>query len=196
MERQLSNPRSESFGSQLRFAYHNFDNLQNLIRFADTKAGALTGFMFLLVGLGLEFLGKGFDKIQFALCLSAPVVLSAVFCITWVTFAITGSVAIFLLLVRGVLPRHALHYSAPAKASDLMYWEHVLLHDKSEGYHRALFGLTEAAELKNVSDQVYELAHIVRDKMENLKRARNWLFVATSAWALGVVAAILLLKGM
>lgn len=197
MERHPSGPEnSDGLGPPIRFAYHNFDNLQALIRFADTKAGALTGFIFLLFGLGSEFLGKGFDKIQLALCLSFPVALSALFCLAWATFVFTSSIATFLLLVRGVLPRRAVHYPEARKAKDLMYWEHVLLHDRNAGYHEALHEMTEETELRNVSDQIYELAHITRDKMRNLKRARNWLFVATGSWGIGVLVTIFLVRGI
>jgi hypothetical protein len=93
--------------SPLRFARHNFENLQFLIRFADAKAGALTGFVFILVGTGSGLFLKGVEKFHFFGSYWREVI-GFLFCVSWAAFLI---IVVLKLLFLVVLPRSAKHYS-------------------------------------------------------------------------------------
>ena len=179
-------PAKPAYESSVRFARHNFDNLQGLIRFADTKAGSILVVLIFLFGTAVTTVREtiSFTRThQIALLTMLPVWSS------WALFALVG-LAVMILVGRVVLPKAARHYRKPDKSSDLMYWKHILLHDSNVSYCAALECLDERLELRNLADQTYELAHIVDAKMQLLDVAQRVTFILALAWLSGLLLSI------
>ncbi|MBI3934445.1 MAG: hypothetical protein HY316_07105 [Acidobacteria bacterium] len=177
------------FETSIRFARHNFDNLQALARFGDAKAGAIFAIVIFLVGTTATTLR---DAASHMSAQELPRIVRLGFWGSWGLFAVT---AIILArdLYRVVLPRVASHYLQPDKNRDLMYWKHILLHDSNESYFQTLRTIDETGELRNISDQVYELAHIVNAKMNYLNRAQEALKICVAFWIAGIIWAMTIL---
>jgi hypothetical protein len=174
----------------IRFSRHNFENLQSLIRFADAKAGALAGFVFILVGTGSSLFLKAVEKFHFSgSCWRA--VLGFLFCISWAAFLVIAIVVVLKLLLQVVLPRSAKHYSSVDHRTHLMYWEHIALRPDNAAYAQDVAKLDPATELRNLTDQVYELAKIVQAKMQAINSVRISLFWMTLSWLVGTLSAVI-----
>lgn len=175
-----------------RFSRHNFENLQSLVRFADAKAGALAGLVFVLIATGSSLFQKALDKVHFSLpCWRAA--LGFLFWTSWAAFAVIAILFVLKRLLSVVLPRPAKHYSGVDHSAHLMYWEHVALRPDSKAYYDDVAKLDAAAELRNLTDQVYELAGIVQAKMQTIKSVRGPLIWMTLSWSVGTLSAILVI---
>ncbi|HKZ53158.1 MAG TPA: hypothetical protein VJ085_07760 [Candidatus Acidoferrales bacterium] len=174
----------------IRFARHNFDNLQSLARFGDTKAGSLVVIVIFLFGAGVGTVREA--VIHMALH-QVSATLMAAFWVSWAVFAIAGIVITLIIIYEVVLVRGASHYSTVEIRRDLMYSEHVMLHPTNESYYQALTAMDPELELRNVSDQVYEIAHIVNAKMRGLREAQNGMKVCLLSWFIGIVFALIIL---
>lgn len=182
----------EALLSPVRFARHALDNLQSVIRFQDTKAGALTALVLLIGGVGYEHFQQGLGSLTFA---PSPLLYwleDLVFSVAWAVFWLAAVATLVRLLFLVVLPRSATHYAQPTKTRDLLFWGHILLHDSNESYYAAVQNVDEKVELRNVTDQVYELAHIVDAKVKALQEMRTYLIVVVISWLVGTGAAVLI----
>lgn len=177
--------------ASIRFARHALDNLQSVIRFADTKAGALTALIFLIGGIGYNLFDNGLDKLSL-LPLSWKQWPDYLFFAAWTVFWISAAATVLRVLFLVVLPRTASHYRNPTETHDLLYWEHILLHQTNMSYFNAIDNMEEAVELRNLTDQVYELAHITQAKMKALQEMRQYLVAVIASWLVGIAAATLL----
>ena len=176
----------------IRFARHNFENLQSLIRFADAKAGALAGFVFILVGTGSSLFLKAVEKFHFSgSCWRS--VLGFFFCFSWAAFLVIAIVVVLKLLLRVVLPRSAKHYSSVDHSHHLMYWEHIILRPDNDVYAQEVAKLDPSIELRNLTDQVFELARIVQAKMQAITGVRILLLWMTLSWLGGTLTAFIVI---
>lgn len=151
---------------QLSFAWRNFEDQQAIIRAADLKAGYLVTFL-LFFGASTIPLGKEvFPKVH-----AAPTVQGAVSILYLATYiALAVGFAWSLYLISHVLmPRIARHHKAPVRGSELLYYEHVSRHKDSDQYFNAVASSTPDQLLRNVTDQVYELAQICKSKIDSLR---------------------------
>lgn len=168
-------PRSRTVDDQVQFARHNLDNHQALIRFADTKAAA---FLTLLVFLGATALPIAKDaapKLRLIACggaftSSLYLVSSALFLIGF-GWTLTP---VYLVMT----PRGARHHQSARRGHELLFFDHVLLHPNHEDYFAAVSGAAPELLLRNLTDQVYELAAICHDKMGYLNKARLPVFLS------------------
>jgi Pycsar effector protein len=179
----------------IRFARHNFENLQSLIRFADAKAGALAGYVFVLVGTGGNLFIKALDRFHLSGSFWRGV-LDTIFCIGWTAFLAIAAVVVLRRLLGVVLPRSAEHYDKVDHSRNIMYWEHIALRANNEAYAQDVARCDNATELRNLSDQVYELAKIVGAKMKAVDSVRSPVIWMTLSWVVGIsTAALVILVG-
>ncbi len=184
------NGAKDDLDTQIQFVRHNFDNQQALIRFADAKAGAL---ITILIFLGASATPVAKDAAR-QLGWSTPTqeVLTAVFVISSLAF-LAAFLGMLVRVLRLIAPHRTQHTEAVA-GQTLMYYEHVLLHRDNGAYYDAVRAAEKQLILRNTSDQVYELATILRGKMEQLTKARMLVAIAFVAWVVVVAASFLLLR--
>lgn len=176
---------------QIQFARHNFDNLQNLIRFSDTKAAALTTLVIFLGATLIPVAKDVLPLLHWATCISAT--LSVFFIAASLSFIC--ALGVMLTYVQAIIkPRGATHYSDAKVGRELMWQDHVIQHGTNSAYLSALQEASEEILLRNTSDQVFELSHISKQKMDAFHRARRVFWLVFASWALSVVFGILLLR--
>jgi hypothetical protein len=170
---------STELGDQSSFARHNFDNHQAIIRSADAKAGVLlTVLLFVIastIPLGRDVLPK-LRWISGTAWMSSTVFIASYFALCcgffWSLYLIAGVVS----------PRGARYYPSPKVGHDLLFYGHVLMHKDSAHYFDAVSKAPPELILRNLTDQVFELASIAQDKMAHLKRAQVPIRLALCAW--------------
>ena len=179
-EQDLS--RSGRDGS-LSFVQHNFDNHQALIRAADTKAGFLVT---ILLFLGASTIPLGKEVVpKLHLTYGVAGLLSCLYIVSY--FALTlGFLWALNELYFVVAPRGASHYAAPRPGHDLVFYEHVLLHRDHNHYFASISEASPDLLLRNLTDQVFELAHICREKMTGLKKTKSPIRLAICAWLINI----------
>jgi hypothetical protein len=174
----------------IQFARHNFDNHQALIRSSDTKAGVTVTVMVFLAASALQISKEAVGKLHTQPCLaglsSALFILATtglVVCVLWSFFAVH----------RVLRPRGA-RYTVPQKGRDLLWQEHVLLHENNEVYFSAVRALSPELILRNLTDQVFELAHISSEKMRALTNGRRVIWLGFGSWVLLIVSGLVLVR--
>jgi len=174
----------------IQFARHNFDNHQALIRSSDTKAGVMVTIAVFLAASAMQVSKDAVSKLAWSPC--SHLLSSLAF--------VVGSLGLFVsvlwalvTVLRVLKPRGARHTKAE-KGKDLLWQDHVLLHGSNAEYYTAVSSASDELILKNLTDQIFELAHISKEKMDALQSARwvNWL--AFWSWIANVVAGLILLR--
>jgi len=190
----LSNATNSGFldlDRQTQFARHNLDNLQALIRFSDTKAGVLIALLVFLAGTGIQAAKEAIPWVRWTTCAGA--VLTAIFVLGCACFL--AAFVWSLVAVQAVIrPRGAAHYRSAQTGRDLMWQDHVIAHGSNEAYFEALRGANAELILRNVSDQVFELSHISKAKMEAFNASRPAVWLGFFAWATILVSSLLLVR--
>jgi hypothetical protein len=73
-----------------------------------------------------------------------------------------------------------------------MWQEHVLLHENNEEYFSAVRSAPPELILRNLTDQVYELAHISKEKMHALA-GNLWIaWLGFGSWVIVVGSGLML----
>jgi hypothetical protein len=170
---------------QINFAWRNFEDQQGIIRAADLKAGYLVTF---LLFFGASTIPLGEDVIpKLHWLIGWKGIITVIYLVTY-----TGQMLAFvrsLYLISQVLtPRvtpHKVH-----KGSDLLYYEHVLHHQSSDQYYETLSQASSQRILRNITDQVFQLSHICKSKIDCLRefaRSFKWtLFLWLTSTAIGL----------
>ena len=173
----------------IQFSRHNFDNLQTLIRSSDTKAGVTLTIMVFLGASGLQISKDVVGKLHFQPWYLA--VISVLFVVA--AIGLLASIAWSFVMVARVLGPHGpSHYPSPQKGSDLMWQDHVLLYKDNEEYFYAIRDATSDVILRNLTDQIFELAHISSMKMRALRQNRIVAWLGFSSWILVIVSGLFL----
>jgi hypothetical protein len=180
----------KSCAEQIVFARHIFDNYQALIRSLDAKAGAL-----LAVGV---FLGAS----------SFPVFKDAVTHLTMKTGiykVISGALiasgglfcVVFIILLHClsvvVRPRGARFYKQKESLNHLIWQEHTAKHGDNVSYYQAVYQANSPVILRNLTDQIFELTQISREKMGAINSAFKVLYWLGMFWVLSVITGFILL---
>jgi hypothetical protein len=169
---------------RITFARHNFENHQALIRAADTKAGVL---ITLLLFLGASTIPLGRDVIpRLRWIVGGGALVSSGYLLSYAVLVV-GFVSALIEVYNVVSPRGATNYAAPKAGHDLIFYEHVLLHRDNSEYFNAVYSASADLILRNLTDQVFQLAHICREKMDVLLRARRPVVLAFSAWVFNTI---------
>jgi protein-S-isoprenylcysteine O-methyltransferase Ste14 len=165
---------------QIQFARHNFDNHQNLIRFADTKAAAFVTLLVFLGASGIPIAKEAVPKLRFVICGGA--VSSSLYLLSCLLFLVGffWTLALVYLVIR---PRGATYYGSPERGHELLFFGHVMLHANHEDYFAAVSAASPELLLRNLTDQVFELAKICQEKMQYLNSARHPMLLAFCSWA-------------
>jgi hypothetical protein len=161
---------------QLNFAWRNFEDQQAIIRAADLKAGYLVTFL-LFFGASTIPLGEEvFPKLRWTTDLHGAIcfLYIAAYCAL-----APGFIWSLYLISHIIMPRVARHHKTPREGSELLYYEHVIRHKDSEQYFAAVSSASPERLLRNVTDQVFELAQICKSKMDYLRQ-----FSITFKWTL------------
>jgi hypothetical protein len=173
----------------IQFARHNFDNHQALIRSSDTKAGVTVTIMVFLAASALQIGKDSVIKLHLQPC---RVALASILFLLAAAGLLAAVLWSFVVVFNVLRPRGA-RYTAPRKGHDLMWQEHVLLHENNEAYFSAVSSATPELILRNLTDQIYELAHISKEKMQALAKNRavawlgfvSWIVLISSGLVLG-----------
>jgi hypothetical protein len=171
----------------IQFARHNFDNLQALIRASDTKAAVMVTIMVFLTASALQISKDAVAHLHHP-CLTATgsglFILAAVGLLVAVLWS-------FLAVHRVLRPRGA-RFTAAQKGQDLMWQEHVLLHENNEVYFSAVQAATPGLILRNLTNQVFELAHISKEKMRALENSRRAIWLGFWSWVILIASGLIL----
>ena len=97
----------------------------------------------------------------------------------------------FVIVLTVLRPRGA-RYTIPEKGRNLMWQEHVLLHESNGVYFSAVQAAAPELVLHNITDQIYELSHISREKMRALMKSRYSVAIGFCSWALLIGSGFLL----
>jgi hypothetical protein len=164
---------------QIQFARHNFDNHQALIRFADTKAAAALTLVVFLCGITIPVARDAVPKIRWPV--GGGGISSCLYLLSYL--ALFGTLGVTLLLIdRVIRPRQASHYSQKEKEHGILYYEHVLAHETNKKFYDSVQNATPEQILRNICDQVFELASIFKRKMDALQKLRGIVLFSLLSW--------------
>lgn len=176
---------------QIQFARHHFDNLQSLIKFTDTKAGVL---ITIVVFLGATLIPVAKETGP-ALHAKSHIALFVGTAFTAGCIAFVTTLVWVLSYIQQVLkPRGAQHYRDPHSGQCLMWQDHVISHKTNSAYFSAVHAASDQILLRNITDQIFELSHISKQKMDAFHQARKAVWAAFYAWAVTIIFGILALR--
>lgn len=163
---------------RLHFAWKNFEDQQAIIRAADLKAGYLVTFLLFFgastIPLGREVLPKlRWDAVGG--------LASGIYAASYV-LSVIGFVWSMYLISHVMTPRVTKHAKEPRPGSDLLYFGHVTKFESSDKYFEAVAKAEPDQILRNVTDQIFELAQIAKVKMENLRAFSKSFKLTLVAW--------------
>jgi len=179
-----------TFDQQIQFARHNFENEQALIRFADTKAAAIITIVIFLAASGLQIAKEATHNLIFETPIGLAV--SSIFVCSGVTFLL----AFLWCLVRvetALKPRGG-DLRKPQTGRDILWQDHVLNHATDDEYFAAVKKADSELLLRNLTDQIYELSHISREKMAAIQQSRRASLWAAASWIVNMITALILLR--
>lgn len=164
---------------KIDYALESFKNIQDLIKFADQKAGAV------LVVTGLIF--TGYVQYLERLTLSHNENLSSLEVVTFGASTMTLLslfVVIFYTIFEVLKPRTAKYYNE--EESSIFYYEHIFKKGKVEVL--AKYDVTDEHQmLKDLVDQQHEIAGILTQKNNALSTAFIWLFISLVSVTLFII---------
>jgi len=169
----------EFMTERVEYAWKNFEDQQAIIRAADLKAGYLVTFL-LFFGASTIPLGKEvLPKLRWGS--AGEIAASGLYAVSYLIFAV-GFVWALYLISHVLTPRIARHHAKPADGRELLYYEHVVRHESSAAYYEAMARVSPEEMLRNVTDQVYELAMICKAKVDSLRAFSQAFKITLVAW--------------
>ncbi len=165
---------------RLHFAWKNFEDQQAIIRAADLKAGYLVTFL-LFFGASTIPLGREvFPKLRWDALHGAA---SGIYAVSYI-LSVIGFVWSMYLISHVMTPRVSKHHKEPRPGADILYFGHVTRFETSDKYYEAVVKAEPEQILRNVTDQIFELAQIARVKMDNLRAFSKSFKLTLVAWFL------------
>lgn len=181
----MSEAERELMAERVRFAWKNFEDQQAIIRAADLKAGYLVTFL-LFFGASTIPLGKEvLPDLRWARL--GEDLASGVYVLSYLVFAV-GFVWALYLISHVLTPRIARHHAKPKDGTELLYYEHVVRFASSAEYYEAMARVNPEEMLRNVTDQVYELAMICKTKVDSLRAFSQAFKITVVAWFVSTAA--------
>ena len=163
---------------RLHFAWKNFEDQQAIIRAADLKAGYLVTFLLFFgastIPLGREVLPKLRWDASGGLA-------SGIYAVSYL-LSVVGFVWSMYLISHVMTPRVAKHQKEIKPGADLLYFGHVTRFESSEKYYEAVSRAEPELLLRNVTDQIFELAQIAKVKVDNLRAFSKSFKLTLVAW--------------
>jgi len=164
--------------ARLHFAWKNFEDQQAIIRAADLKAGYLVTFL-LFFGASTIPLGREvFPKLRWD---GVGGLASGVYAASY-GLSVMGFVWSMYLISHVMTPRVAKHQKEIKSGADLLYFGHVARFESSEKYFEAVSHADPELILRNITDQIFELAQIAKLKMDNLRAFSKSFKLTLVAW--------------
>lgn len=154
---------------RLTFALENLKNIQEMIRFADTKAGAILVVYGFIISLYVE-IGK-----SLSLCFkNISIFSSTAFIFGFAAGAIIlhQVISIILNIVR---PRLATDYNSEDRC--LYYFDHIARCTKVD-IVESIQNIDEKSMVNDIATQIHENAKILNHKLKAVKSATNRLIVS------------------
>jgi hypothetical protein len=174
----------KSLDTSIAFARHAFDNYQTLIRFSDTKAGLMVTVMVFLAASALQISKDAIGKLHIASC----VILMTSIVFVAASFGLLISVVLILITLHRVIrPRGARYYGSPQKGRDLLWQDHIMQYGTNAEYFSAVREASPELILQNLTDQVFELAHISKEKMDALTSSRWIIWLGFWSWVVCIL---------
>jgi hypothetical protein len=170
----------------LQFARHNFDNHQALIRASDTKAAVMVTVMVFLAASALQVCKDVVGKLHTYPC---SILMGSAIFVAACTGLLVAVLSMFVVVLRVIKPRGA-RYTAPRRGQDLLWQEHVLLHATNVDYFSAVKEAPPELILRNFTDQIFELAHISKEKMDALANTRWIIWLAFWSWIVCIASGL------
>jgi hypothetical protein len=183
-------PEDTNLELAIQFARHSFDNLQTLNRASDTKAGVMVTIMVFLAATALTVSKDAIAKLRLHPC---PVAVSSVVFVLASAGLLASVLWTFVAVHRVLRPRGA-RYTVAQKGQDIMWQDHILLHENNEVYFSAVRAATPELILRNLTNQVFELANISKEKMEALARTRWVALLGFWSWVLTIASGLALTR--
>lgn len=189
----MSEPRLVLMEDRVAFAWKNFEDQQAIIRAADLKAGYLVTFL-LFFGASTIPLGKEvLPDLRWARMTED--LASGLYAVTFAVFVV-GFVWALYLISHVLTPRIARHHAKPKDGRELLYYEHVVRFENSAAYYEAMVQATPEEMLRNVTDQVFELAMICKVKVDSLRAFSRAFKVTLMAWLVSTLTGFCIITWM
>jgi hypothetical protein len=163
---------------RLHFAWKNFEDQQAIIRAADLKAGYLVTF---LLFFGASTIPLGREVLPKLRWVGTGVFASELYAVTYV-LSVAGFVWSMYLISHVMTPRIARHHKEPKPGANLLYFGHVTRFETSDKYFEAVMRAEPQEILRNVTDQIFELALIAKVKVDNLRAFSKSFKMTLVAW--------------
>ena len=179
---------SAPLDEQIAFARHNFENQQSTIRAVDTKVGAVLTILFIVTVIAIPIGKEAIPKLHWAMG-AGVAAMSTVFLAGSFVFVL-GVLRSLMLVVHVVRPRGVSGRSVTNAPGKLLFYKHVLAHRDPNEYFKAVSDASPELLLRNLTDQVFELARICQEKMDALDALKFPLMCALYSWALIVALGI------
>ena len=153
---------------KINYALESFKNIQDLIKFADQKTGAI------LVVIGLIFTAFVQFIANLTFSFSNITLIGSLTFIAGILTAISLIVVIYFSIFKILKPRFAKNYQEGELST--FYFEHISFESKI--IHTKFQSINEEIMLKDILDQKIEVSNILNRKNENLSIAFIWLFIS------------------
>jgi len=174
---------------KIEFLSSTFNQIQNLINLADSKANTSLTLQTFFVGyvLGSSIISGVFEKLK----ISQVTFIVNMFYIIFVLFIISSVIGIIicLLVYKARFPVE----KNESKRAGLLYFNHINKFKNSDSYLEKIQDLNEDHWLEELTRQVYNISHIVSDKMKYVNGTILFLFINLSLSITLTILAIYLL---
>lgn len=153
---------------KINYALESFKNIQDLIKFADQKAGAvliIVGLIFTSFVQYMKGLTFSLESITVLGTLAFLSGVASIFCLTMVLYY-----SIFKILK----PRFAKSYKNGELST--FYFAHINIESKE--LHEIYNSLKDEKMLKDIIDQQIEVSNILNEKNSFLSKSFIWLFIS------------------
>lgn len=151
---------------KISYALESFKNIQDLIKFADQKAGAILVVIGLIFTAFVQYLGNlsfSVTNTSFIGVLTFIAGIGTIICLSFV---------IYYSIFKILKPRLAKNYLDFELST--FYFEHIS--KESKNIHAKFETITEEIMLKDILDQKIEVSKILNEKNQNLTFSFVWLF--------------------
>ena len=176
---------------QFQFARHNFENLQALIRLSDTKAAAMITLYVFLAATALQVIKDVVPAVH--LKRGVVQVVPLLFLLSAVGL-LAGFLSCLFAIQSVLRPRGARYYSDPKPGSELLWQDHIVAHRTNRAYLEAIVASQPELLLKNLTDQIFELAHISKEKMAGVQSGWKACWFGFWCWIAVIASGVILLR--
>jgi hypothetical protein len=189
----VSEAERELMAERVGFAWKNFDDQQAIIRAADLKAGYLVTFLLFFGASTIPLCEAVLPDLRWTH--AGHIVASVVYVASYLVF-VFGFVWALYLISHVLTPRIARHHAKPKDGRELLYYEHVVRFASSAEYYEAMARVNPDEMLRNVTDQVYELAMICKAKVDSLRAFSQAFKVTLAAWLVSTATGFCIMTWM